>query len=56
MHRRVPYNYGLLFLFTIAQSYLISSICSIVESRIVVMTALLTLSLTLSLTIYATAT
>jgi len=51
--RSVPYNYIILFIFTIAESYIVSYFCSVTEPKIVFMAAFETFSLVVSLTIYA---
>jgi len=48
-----PQNYIILFLFTLAESYLISFICAFSNHKIVFMAAFMTLIMCLTLTIYA---
>lgn len=50
---KVPQNYIILFVFTFAESYFVSFICSISNPSIVFMAAFMTLAITIALTIYA---
>jgi len=50
---KVPINYTILLLFTIAESYLVSFICSFTNPKIVFMAAFMTFALVVTLTIYA---
>lgn len=54
--RTYPYNYGVLFTFTLAESYMVSVICSLSNPRLVFMAAFMTFALVLSLTLYAMTT
>ena len=51
----MPLNYILLFTFTLAESYLVASICSLYEEapEVVLMAAVTTLALFIGLTIFA---
>ncbi len=50
---KVPYNYCILGVFTLAESYLVSFICSISDPKLVFMAAIMTGAMTISLSIYA---
>mmetsp|Transcript_27667 Transcript_27667/g.28805 ORF Transcript_27667/g.28805 Transcript_27667/m.28805 type:complete len:191 (-) Transcript_27667:148-720(-) len=50
---RVPANYIILFSFTLAESYLVSFVCSVSDPSLVLMAALMTLAMVASLTFYA---
>lgn len=50
---KVPYNYILLGLFTVSESYLVSYICLLTNPNIVIMSACMTFAVTVSLTVYA---
>lgn len=54
--RQVPYNYGILGVFTLAESYLVSFICAMANARMVMMAAFMTFALVVSLTLYAMTT
>jgi len=54
--RRVPLNYIILTLFTLCESYMVSSICAMSDPENVVMAAVMTLGVTVSLTLYACTT
>lgn len=54
--RQVPINYIVLFLFTIAESYLVAFICSFTSPRIVLMAAIMTFAMVSALTLYAVTT
>lgn len=54
--RQVPQNYIVLFLFTFAESYLVSFICAMSKPQLVFMAAFMTFCLVVSLTIYALTT
>lgn len=51
--RKVPINYILLILFTLAEAYMISIIASYTDPKIVMMAGALTLAVVLALTLYA---
>ena len=51
--RRVPLNFFLLFLFTIAESYLVSFITNSYDVKTVLIAGTLTAAVSISLTIYA---
>ena len=53
---KVPMNYIILLLFTIAESYLVSFICAFSNPKIVFMAAFMTFAMVISLTIYAITT
>ena len=53
---KVPINYIILLLFTFAESYLVSFICSLSNPKIVFMAAFMTFAMVVSLTIYAITT
>ena len=53
---KVPINYIILLLFTFAESYLVSFICSLTNPKIVFMAAFMTFAMVVSLTIYAITT
>lgn len=54
--RQVPQNYIVLFLFTFAESYLVSFVCALTQPQLVFMAAFMTFALVVSLTIYAMTT
>jgi FtsH-binding integral membrane protein len=54
--RTVPYNYYILFAFTLAESYIVSYICGRTNPRFVFMAAFMTFSLVVALTVYAATT
>ncbi len=54
--RQTPYNYGILFTFTLAESYLVSFICALSNARVVLMAAFMTFALVVALTFYAMTT
>lgn len=54
--RQVPQNYIILFIFTLAESFLVAIICSQTNPSIVFMAAFMTFCLCASLTIYAVTT
>ncbi len=54
--RQTPYNYGVLFAFTFAESYLVSFICSLTNPKFVFMAAFMTFGLVVALTVYAMTT
>lgn len=54
--REVPTNYIILSAFTFSESYLISTVCSLYDPKIVSMAAFLTMGITFSLTLYAMTT
>lgn len=54
--RSVPTNYILLFAFTLCEGYIVSSLCTKVNIRIVLMAAAMTCAITLALTCYACVT
>jgi len=51
--RSVPINYIMLFIFTLAEAYIVSSICGMTSPRLVIMAAAMTCAITCGLTIYA---
>ena len=51
--RSVPLNYILLFAFTIAESYIVSTIAAFYDERTVLIAGALTAAVTVGLTIYA---
>jgi len=53
---KVPTNYIILSLFTVAQAYLISNVCSMTSPSIVLMAAVMTTGIVIALTIYAATT
>lgn len=52
----VPKNYIILFLFTFAESYIVSYICSVSDPKLVFMAACMTAAITIAVTIYAVTT
>ncbi|KAK8790053.1 hypothetical protein WA158_006833 [Blastocystis sp. Blastoise] len=50
---KVPYNYIGLFVYTIIEACLLSSVCGMVESKIVLSAVLITFGVVIGLTIYA---
>jgi FtsH-binding integral membrane protein len=54
--RKYPQNYIILFTFTLAESYVVSFICSRTTPSIVFMAAFMTFSLVIALTLYAMTT
>jgi FtsH-binding integral membrane protein len=54
--RKTPNNYIILGTFTLAESYIVSFICSLYNPRVVLMAAFMTFALVASLTIYAMTT
>jgi FtsH-binding integral membrane protein len=54
--RQSPYNYGILFSFTLAESYIVSVICGLSNPKLVFMAAFMTMSMTIALTVYAMTT
>ena len=54
--REVPTNYLILSAFTISESYLVSTACSLYDPKIVSIAAFLTMGITFSLTFYAMTT
>jgi FtsH-binding integral membrane protein len=54
--RQSPYNYGILFSFTFAESYLVSVICGLSNPKLVFMAAFMTMGMTIALTVYAMTT
>ena len=53
LHRKVPYNYILLFLFTLFESYTISCVTALYDPDVIAIAAGCTCGLTLALTLYA---
>ena len=53
LHKRVPYNYALLFLFTLLESYTISCLTAFYDPETVALAAGCTAGLTFVLTLYA---
>jgi FtsH-binding integral membrane protein len=51
--REVPKNYILLGIWTFCEAYLVATVCSLYDFKIVMMAATLTAAITISLTIYA---
>ena len=56
MAKKVPYNYVLLTLFTLAEAYLVSICCMAYDPTIVLIAAGMTLGITIALTVYACTT
>jgi FtsH-binding integral membrane protein len=54
--RKVPINYILLGLFTFCESWIVASLCSLYDPKLVVMAAFMTAGLVISLTVYACTT
>mmetsp|Transcript_51729 Transcript_51729/g.59106 ORF Transcript_51729/g.59106 Transcript_51729/m.59106 type:complete len:244 (+) Transcript_51729:77-808(+) len=54
--KTVPTNYALLSAFTIAESYMVSAVCTVYDPQIVLMAAVLTAGVTIALTVYACTT
>ncbi len=54
--RRVPLNYIILFIFTLAESYMVGFITTLYDPELVLKAAFITLIITLSLTAYALTT
>jgi FtsH-binding integral membrane protein len=54
--RKTPNNYIILFVFTFAESYLVSIVASIYSPQIVLMAAFMTCAICISLTVYAVTT
>lgn len=51
--RTVPYNYILLFLFTVCEAYIVAFICSATDPHIVLAAAAMTAAIVVALTVYA---
>ena len=56
LSRTVPINYILLFMFTMAESHLVSAICTLYDPQTVFMAASMTAALVVGLTLYAMTT
>ena len=56
LSKKSPINYILLALFTVSESYLVSSICTISDEWSVLMCGVLTLAVTAGLTLHALTT
>jgi FtsH-binding integral membrane protein len=54
--RKVPYNYLVLFSFTMCQSYIVSYMCSTTDPQIVLIATIMTVCLVIALTVYASYT
>ncbi len=54
--KRVPHNYIILGVFTLAESYLVSFICGISNPSLVFMAAFMTFAMVIALTVYAMTT
>eukprot|EP01015_Nassula_variabilis_P010447 TRINITY_DN1838_c0_g2_i1.p1 TRINITY_DN1838_c0_g2~~TRINITY_DN1838_c0_g2_i1.p1 ORF type:complete len:183 (-),score=15.73 TRINITY_DN1838_c0_g2_i1:4-552(-) len=54
--RTVPWNYVLLIVFTVCESYIVAHICAATKPDLVVMAAVMTLGICLSLLVYALTT
>jgi len=53
LSRRVPLNYILMTVWTVCESILVATCCSLYDPEIVIMAGILTAAVTISLTIYA---
>jgi FtsH-binding integral membrane protein len=53
MTKMVPFNYILLFLFTVCESFMVATIASFYDTQTVITAALMTTAVVVSLTIYA---
>jgi FtsH-binding integral membrane protein len=54
--KRVPDNYIFLSVFTLCESYIVSVLCGITNTRVVIMAAIMTFAISFSLTLYAITT
>lgn len=54
--RTTPYNYILLSIFTVCESWIVSTMCGVTNPKIVLMATVMTLGIVISLTLYAITT